>query len=54
MKKTSECRCFIRHARTDSERKAIADAMHYARSIGDMRGVQVALMQLGECPTAKD
>jgi len=53
MDKQSECRCFIRHAITPDERKAISDAMHYVRSIGDMRGVQFALMQLGECRTAK-
>ena len=53
MTKTSECRCFIRHAITPKERKAVAEAMEYSRSIGDMRGVQIALMQLGECKTAE-
>ena len=54
MTKTSECRCFIRHAITPEERKSVAEALEYSRSIGDMRGVQLALMQLGECKTAKE
>ena len=45
------CHCFIRHPVTESERKAVADRLEYAREIGDQNGILIALAQLtGNCP----
>ena len=40
------CHCFIRHPVTESERKAVADRLEYAREIGDQNGILIALAQL--------
>ena len=44
------CRCLIRHATGDTERQQAAEALRYARSVGDSLGVMLALAKLGACP----
>jgi hypothetical protein len=47
----SSCHCLVRHALTDVERAQVAQALRYARAIGDPLGIMLALAQLtGTCP----
>lgn len=46
------CRCLIAHARTKEERKQAAERLRYFRSIGDSRGIMLAVAQLSRCPQA--
>ena len=45
------CHCIIRHATTDAERKQAAEALDYARSLGDSIGTMVAIAALSPCPS---
>ncbi len=48
---SSDCHCLIRHPFTDQERAEVAQALEYARAIGDPTGIMLALAQLtGACP----
>lgn len=49
----SECRCLIRHAISEAERKVGVDTLNYSRSVGDTVGIMVGMAILGECPSAK-
>jgi len=49
MSNANECHCFIRHARTISERAEVVKALEYARSVSDSTGIAMAIASLGEC-----
>lgn len=44
------CNCLIHHAATEEERKAICEALEYARVLGDSAGITLAMSQLQPCP----
>ena len=43
---TKDCHCIIRHPQTPGERQVIANALEYARRVGDSNGIQLAMAQL--------
>lgn len=50
----SPCRCFVRHAITPDERKAVSENLDYFRSIGDQQGIMISVAQLCPCPRAAE
>lgn len=43
------CHCFIKHARTPSERSGVTKMLAYSRSVGDSLGIMLCLASLGPC-----
>ena len=50
MKKSDDCHCIVRHARSPAEREAVKNSLAYFRKIGDSIGISMAMAQLSGCP----
>ncbi|MDX3205092.1 MULTISPECIES: hypothetical protein [Streptomyces] len=53
----SACHCLFAHPANDAERAALNEDLDYARTIGDLFGIQVALVRLttaSDCPARKE
>ena len=46
------CKCLVRHAITEEERKQIWEMLRSARKTGDQNGVLLAMRQLDHCPSS--
>lgn len=51
----ADCHCVIRHPVTAEQREEVVEALGYARRVGDLTGILLALAQLaGPCPARDD